>query len=375
MLVAYSCAETNKNEYEIRVNSPKLYDGVRSYIKGLDERGKEIILDSAIASKQNLQFNGTVDIPEIGFLSINGLQGQLMMFLENESITIELDTMNIAMSKIKGSELNNELQAFNKSFMEVRMSLQPHVIAYREAQRQKDIKASDSIKAIMTDIGAKSLRFPLEYVKSHPDSFLSLYIIESQIGSSSQLNYEDYKEAFEAIDTSLQNSPVGIKAQQKLEQERLKFEKDKVTSVGNKVPDFKAPTPSGESLALSEVYSKGKYTIIDFWAAWCGPCRRENPNVVRIYNKYHDKGLEIIGVSLDGNRNQKNPKDAWIKAIETDKLTWNHVSNLQYFGPIARQYNVNAIPAMFIVDQQGTIVAKNLRGQALENKIAELLGS
>ena len=375
MLVAYSCAETNKNEYEIRVNSPKLYDGVRSYIKGLDERGKEIILDSAIASKQNLQFNGTADIPEIGFLSINGLQGQLMMFLENESITIELDTMNIAMSKIKGSELNNELQAFNKSFMEVRMSLQPHVIAYREAQRQKDIKASDSIKAIMTDIGAKSLRFPLEYVKSHPDSFLSLYIIESQIGSSSQLNYEDYKEAFEAIDTSLQNSPVGIKAQQKLEQERLKFEKDKVTSVGNKVPDFKAPTPSGESLALSEVYSKGKYTIIDFWAAWCGPCRRENPNVVRIYNKYHDKGLEIIGVSLDGNRNQKNPKDAWIKAIETDKLTWNHVSNLQYFGPIARQYNVNAIPAMFIVDQQGTIVAKNLRGQALENKIAELLGS
>ena len=125
-------------------------------------------------------------------------------------------------------------------------------------------------------------------------------------------------------------------------------------------------------VSLNDV--KGKVTIIDFWAAWCGPCRRENPNVVRIYNKYHDQGLEIIGVSLDGTRNQKDPKNAWLNAIKKDELTWTHVSNLQYFqDPVAQLYNINAIPATFILDEKGKIVAKNLRGRALELKVQELL--
>jgi thiol-disulfide isomerase/thioredoxin len=111
----------------------------------------------------------------------------------------------------------------------------------------------------------------------------------------------------------------------------------------------------------------GKVTIVDFWAAWCKPCRAENPNVVKIYNKYHDKGLNILGVSLD------RKAEDWKKAIEDDGLTWNHVSNVDYFDEIAKLYNVEAIPATFILDAEGTIIAKNLRGPALEEKIAELL--
>ena len=114
----------------------------------------------------------------------------------------------------------------------------------------------------------------------------------------------------------------------------------------------------------------GKVTIIDFWASWCKPCRIENPNVVKIYNKYHDKGLNIIGVSLDKTQN------SWTKAIADDQLAWNHVSNLKYWQePIAQQYGVRSIPSTFILDQDGNIVAKNLRGYALENKISELLGT
>lgn len=111
----------------------------------------------------------------------------------------------------------------------------------------------------------------------------------------------------------------------------------------------------------------GKVTIVDFWAAWCKPCRAENPNVVKVYNKYKDQGLSILGVSLDRS------EEAWKKAIEEDGLTWNHVSNVQYFDEIAALYNVNAIPATFILDENGVIVAKNLRGEALEEKIGELL--
>ncbi|WP_339755901.1 TlpA disulfide reductase family protein, partial [uncultured Winogradskyella sp.] len=125
-------------------------------------------------------------------------------------------------------------------------------------------------------------------------------------------------------------------------------------------------------VSLNEL--RGKVTIIDFWAAWCGPCRKENPNVVRIYEKYHDQGLEIIGVSLDGHSRQQNPKKAWLDAIEKDKLTWNHVSNLKYFNdPVAQLYNISSIPATYILDSTGIIVDKNLRGRALENRIKELL--
>jgi thiol-disulfide isomerase/thioredoxin len=111
----------------------------------------------------------------------------------------------------------------------------------------------------------------------------------------------------------------------------------------------------------------GKVTIVDFWAAWCKPCRAENPNVVQVYNKYHDKGLNILGVSLD-----RRAED-WTKAIEEDGLVWNHVSNIKYFDEIAELYNVRAIPATFILDENGVIIAKDLRGPALENKISELL--
>ncbi|WP_115462926.1 TlpA disulfide reductase family protein [Winogradskyella aurantiaca] len=375
LIVLVSCQDQQNTGYSIAVESIKLHNGLRSYIKEFDERGREVVRDTAVAMNNSLEFKGEVEYPKIVFLSIDGTVGQLMLFLENTDMSIELDTLNIAKSKISGSQLNEELATFNQEIVELRMSLQPYVVAFRQARRDGDQVKADSLQTIMEDISLKSLYFPLEYAKSNPSSYVSMYVVDSQIGSNAQLNYEDYSAAYEALDSSLKSTVVGKRIQKKLDIERQKFEREKITSIGATAPEFKGPTPEGGELALSEVYSKGKYTIIDFWAAWCGPCRRENPNVVRIYEKYHDKGLEIIGVSLDGNRNQKDPKDAWIKAIEADRLNWNHVSNLQYFGPIARQYNVNAIPAMFIVDNTGKIVAKNLRGRALENKIEELLGS
>ena len=113
---------------------------------------------------------------------------------------------------------------------------------------------------------------------------------------------------------------------------------------------------------------QGKYTLIDFWAAWCGPCRRENPNLVNLYEKYHDKGLEIIGVSLDKTEAE------WLGAIEKDKLTWHQISNLNFWDdPIAKQYQIRAIPASFVIDSEGNIVGKDLRGPALHSFIGNLL--
>lgn len=138
-----------------------------------------------------------------------------------------------------------------------------------------------------------------------------------------------------------------------------------VQLIGSPAPEIALPNLVGDTLRLSEL--KGKYVLIDFWASWCGPCRRENPNVVRVYNMYKDKGFEILGVSLDRSR------APWEKAIEKDGLTWLHVSALNYFnGPAAKTYGVNAIPHTVLIDPDGKIVAKNLRGKSLADKLAQI---
>jgi thiol-disulfide isomerase/thioredoxin len=134
---------------------------------------------------------------------------------------------------------------------------------------------------------------------------------------------------------------------------------------GAMAPEINLATPAGPNLALSSL--RGKYVLIDFWASWCGPCRRENPNVVKTYATYKDKGFEIFGVSLDQNR------EAWLKAIEADKLVWKHVSDLQYWNSAgAKAYQVNSIPQTFLVNPEGRIIAKGLRGAALDNYLAKL---
>lgn len=137
--------------------------------------------------------------------------------------------------------------------------------------------------------------------------------------------------------------------------------------VGSEAPDIADKTPAGETLALSDL--RGQYVLIDFWASWCRPCRMENPNVVKAYNKYHGAGFEILGVSLDQKR------DKWLQAIEADALPWKHISDLGgWQSQPAAAYSVNSIPATYLVDKDGKIIAKNLRGQALEAKLNEIFG-
>jgi len=144
-------------------------------------------------------------------------------------------------------------------------------------------------------------------------------------------------------------------------------EKMKVTAVGQVAPEIELPNPDGQVIKLSSL--RGKFVLIDFWAKWCGPCRRENPNVVMAYNKFKDKGFEVFGVSLDRN------KEDWLQAIAEDGLTWTHVSDLKYFeSQAATDYNISAIPFSILVDKEGKIIAKNLRGAALDKKLEEVMG-
>jgi peroxiredoxin len=152
------------------------------------------------------------------------------------------------------------------------------------------------------------------------------------------------------------------------EQQRILKLKNMISAMGAKAPEIALPSPKGDTIRLSS--TKGKLVLLDFWASWCQPCRDENPNLVALYKKYKSKGFEIFQVSLDKS------KEAWIKAIKSDGLQkWIHVSDLKYWqSPVVQLYNFESIPTCFLIDKDGTIISKNLRGESLQNKLSEIFG-
>jgi peroxiredoxin len=194
------------------------------------------------------------------------------------------------------------------------------------------------------------------FVKDHPESVVSALALQNMMEG---MDDSTLNQLYSGLDTAIQHSTFG-------EQIGTRLAMEKKTSIGQQAPDFTMNDTTGTPVSLSSF--RGKYVLVDFWASWCGPCREENPNVVKAYNEYKGKDFTILGVSLD------KTKDAWEKAIKDDHLTWNHVSDLQYWdNAAAKLYGVQAIPANFLIDPSGKIIAKNLRGDKLDKELAQVL--
>ncbi|WP_299114118.1 TlpA disulfide reductase family protein [uncultured Winogradskyella sp.] len=366
-----SCKKENKTSYVIDGNAEGVHNGIRMRLAKLDEAGKQVMVDTAIVMNGKFKLEGSVEEPGVYFLLADGSPGNTIFMLENNDITINFNKEKPTESKVVGSESNKGYEAFQKGMMDIKKEGDAITAEFRKLGANATQEKRDSITDAMTNLRARQSAYPLNFVKEYNDKYFSLNLIELE---SSRPNFSivEYKKAFENFTPQLKASKKGQTVKKKLDQLYKEYERIAYLEIGNVAPDFEAPSPDGQMISLEDI--KGKVTIIDFWAAWCGPCRRENPNVVRIYNEYHDKGLEIIGVSLDGQGRQQDPKKAWMDAIKKDGLTWYHVSNLKYFNdPVAKQYNIQSIPATYILDADGKIVAKNLRGKALENKIKELI--
>ena len=353
--------------YQIDVNAKGVYNGMRAYIKQIGQTRKEVVLDTAIVMNEQFTFDGFVKNPKLTVITVDGIRQTLPFVLEAGHATINLNKDDLQSSVVKGAQ-NTELytkyinEQANKS-----NALNQTIAAMRNAQSNGDAAKAQELNLQSKQMKADLANFAHEFITSHPNNEFSLLLLESKLTERNP-DIELYKKSLAALESVVQSSPENKQIGAKVINFIKIFEAQANVNIGKVAPDFSAPTPEGAQLALNDI--KGKATIIDFWASWCRPCRMENPNVVRVYEKYHDKGLEIISVSLD----KQGQKSRWLKAIEDDKMNWHHVSNLQYWSePVARMYNVSSIPATFILDENGTIVAKKLRGKALEDKIAELL--
>ncbi|MBP8824060.1 MAG: redoxin domain-containing protein [Flavobacteriales bacterium] len=331
---------------------------------------KPVHVDSVLLDAEG---KGTLSIPALplDFYSMTLGGEQILVLLldsaENLSFTAHVDSLQDPRS-VEGSVNTGLLHQFFKDAQDFDASKQ--ILIERLKADRNDTVALAEYARLNTGFTA----YVKGFVQQHMGS-------PAVLAALNRLDIQQELALFEQVKDSLRKSiprseyftgyrdQVDRTAQQiraAKQQEEQQTMLDNLIPVGSDAPDFTQNTPEGKPLALSSL--RGKVVLIDFWASWCRPCRMENPNVVKMYNKYHSRGFEILGVSLD------KTKEAWTGAIQQDGLKWNHVSDLAFWNnAVAQQYGVSAIPYTVLIGRDGKVLAKNLRGAALETKLAEVL--
>ncbi len=349
--------EAEKTGYVIKVKTNDIQDTYLYLSKRVSGSWNDI--DSLLLSEgMEAVFKGSLKAPEILYLRLEGSDKVISFFAENSTITILPDFEEPDKSKVEGSVIHNEYLSYEELFSDINAQRKNLYDEYRAANSENDTQKVEELTAQFESLSEKETEINKNYVKSNPNSHVSPYVIRRNMYYT--LSLDELKAIMNSLGEEVEDSPYALQLKEQISILET-------VAVGKKFTDFRLPTPDGGELALSEI-ANGKYVLIDFWASWCGPCRRENPNVVAMYEKFLDKGFEILGVSLDNNG------ENWKKAIEDDKLTWYHVSDLKGWGSEAgKLYGVSSIPHTVLLGPDGTIIEKNLRGEALESKLAELL--
>jgi thiol-disulfide isomerase/thioredoxin len=316
-----------------------------------------VMLDTAtIGSDGSFEFNGKVN--EKTFCMISFAKGAVLMVLDSASdVALSIDANTPDQFGVKGSADTEQLRKLlevNNVYMNQLRGLETKYARYNNAPPTPQVQ--DQIRAEYDSIMASRRSAIQEFVYEKQPGIAAYF-------ATNFLTAEADFEFFDKVDklyyASFSGSKYAIEHHNRVETLRK-------TAIGQVAPDIVLSDPFGKTIPLSSL--RGKYVLVDFWASWCKPCRMENPNVVNMYSKFKSKGFEVYSVSLDNN------KDAWTKAINDDKLLWTHVSDLKKWdASVVPLYNIESIPFTVLLDKEGKIVAKNLRGSQLEKKLAELM--
>ncbi len=315
-------------------------------------------IDSSEVKVFPIVFKGKLDIPELLYLRITGSNSLIPVFIENAEIKIFADFDDPTLTKVEGSQVHKKLEAYNSGLSSMGAEKDSLLKEYRAANKAEDSKKADEIVLKYEEIEKAELDYNRNFVLQNKASFVTPYVIRRSMFNS--VGLEELKSIIATLDKDLGQSEYVIDMNEKI----AILEKVKV---GRKFTDIVLPGEDGQEMKLSSFVGQN-IVLIDFWASWCGPCRRENPNVVKLYQDYHAKGFDIVGVSLDTD------ETGWKKAIQTDNLTWHHMSDLKgWKSKAASLYGVNGIPHTVLLDRDGIIIAKDLRGDELRALVAKLL--
>ncbi|SEI57388.1 Peroxiredoxin [Dyadobacter sp. SG02] len=333
--------------------------------------GDRHIADSTTVQNGGFKFSGKLEYPVLAGLYLhkdpykNRLQaGEKMDYLrfylapEQQMMSAGDSLKNIVITGSEINKLNAKLRAMLKKNEDDFTALQKEFEAL-PVEKQKDKTVFDSFVAREKQLLNESFRVHLNFVNQHPDSYLSVISL-SHIAAQPAVT-DEAAEAYQKLSQNLKNTPIGKEIPVLLASQRK-------VQIGKEAPDFAQTSVDGTEVKLSDF--RGKYVLLDFWASWCGPCREENPNVAASYADFRDKGFEVLGVSLDAS----SQKAAWLKAIEKDKLTWKQVTDLKgWDNAAAKLYGIRGIPANFLIDPSGKIIARDLRGKDLPEKLKSIL--
>ncbi|RYG32253.1 MAG: AhpC/TSA family protein [Chitinophagaceae bacterium] len=340
-----------QNKLVVKGKLKGLKDSTLVYITDLNNPTDTIA--QAVAKKGRFQMRGELKEPTLVSMSL-GADKPLMTFLGNSTVRITGKAGEVEKLNISGSSSHKDFVAFQKVFDPLFKQLMMINQQLQTGQR------SDSLMAAVEKQRDTIQREIDKFVDRHTSSPVSAFLLAATF----QLNDDvlSTEKRFEQLKPAATGNMYGKFLQETIAEA-------KITAIGSLAADFTQTDTSGNPVSLSSF--RGKYVLLDFWASWCKPCRDENPFVVATYQKFNSKNFTVLGVSLD----RPGQKDKWLQAIYKDNLTWTHVSDLQFWNnAVAQQYRVQGIPQNFLIGPDGTIIAKNLRGPALEQKLCEVLG-
>lgn len=358
-----ACEDSSNNGYYISGTVNNATEGQQIIVSELNDTNTQAIpIDTAVVKDGKFELDlPEKDNPTISFLNLEGTRGNILFIADNTPISFEVYPDSLFASEVTGGKDNEVLYTYLKDVRNSNSRMTETRNSMRAAFQAQDTATLKTLEDNQKKSFEKDKNNRKELIKNNPGSIVSIMILQDMLNTKAYSSSE-MKSLYEQLDPEVQQTSLA---------QTFKSSLDRMskTDIGSPAPNFSAPTPQGKELALKDAL--GKVTLVDFWAAWCRPCRMENPNIVKVYNEYHDKGFNIIQVSLD----RPGQKDKWVQAIEEDNLgQWNHVSNLMFWqDPIAAEYGIRAIPAAFLLDEDGKIIAKDLRGPALGQKVGELL--
>ncbi|MEL7598790.1 MAG: TlpA disulfide reductase family protein [Proteiniphilum sp.] len=370
LLVISSCTNVNNQSFTLKGKIGDWNDPATIYLSYWNE-GSEY-KDSTILRNGSFSFTGSVGEPAPARLifdysgegMIPAAQSGHILYLYLENGTVKLNSPDsLQNSLFVDSPINDEhlsyLDYIDGQIQDLAARMNQKVMLATPEQLN-DTTFMAQLNSEYKQLLDERTRKQQQYVREHPDSYFSVVAISESV--SSKFNVDEIEPLFLSINEKYRETYSGKAFAQRIEAART-------IGIGKKAPDFTQNDPDGNPVSLSDF--SGKYLLLDFWASWCGPCRQENPNLVKAYAAYKDKGFEILGVSLDN----QDGKEAWLNAIKKDGLTWTQVSDLNSWNnEVARSYGVRAVPQSYLIDPQGIIVAQDLRGEALDEKLVEIFG-